>query len=195
MLRINNLTCARNENILFSNVSIAVNPGAVLQVNGANGTGKTTLLRTIAGLLRAQAGKIELFDMDICYVGHKSGLHPDLTVQQNLEFLHMLDNNGVPINVEQSLSYFRVQTKKGVKCGELSAGQLQRVSLTRLLFTKAKLWLLDEPLANLDLQAVTLLLELCKNHLSSGGLLVIATHNPLNLNEYPLHELQLQNYV
>lgn len=195
MLRINNLTCARNENILFSNVTVAINPGEVLQINGANGIGKTTLLRTIAGLLRAQAGKIEYGEMDICYIGHKSGLHPDLTVQQNLEFLHMLDNNGASTKVDQALTYFSVQNKKQIKCGELSAGQSQRVSLTRLLFTKAKLWLLDEPLANLDLQAVALLLALCKRHLSSDGLLVIATHNPLNLNEHPLHELQLQNYV
>lgn len=194
MLQIKSLACARNDMLLFRDISLVLKQGEVLQILGKNGSGKTTLIRTIAGILRPQAGKIELNNMGICYVGHKSGLHPDLTVQQNLAFLRLLENFPETTIVANALKYFSLEDKQHVKCAELSAGQWQRVSLARLFITSAKLWLLDEPTANLDTHALQLLQLLCIKHLQAGGLIVIATHNVLNFSPINTALLQLEEH-
>lgn len=196
MLQLKSLACHRNNKTLFSNVDFVVQAGQALQIIGPNGCGKSTLLRAIAGLIRPFAGQV-LCAPDICYIGHKAGLHPDLTVLENLHFLQALssDKNAIQAEiVNTGLDYFRIQHKKHVKYGDLSAGQCQRVSLVRLCMTSAKVWLLDEPLANLDAEASVLFCGLCIRHLTSGGIIVVATHNSLELFPYEVMSICLENH-
>lgn len=117
---------------------------------------------------------------DLCYVGHNPGLHPALTVWQNLLFIEAL----LPTTagtILSALEYFKLDHKRSNKLSELSKGQVQQLSLSRLCLTRAKLWILDEPLANLDHGATKLLCDLCVAHLERGGILIYATHHKLHL--------------
>lgn len=193
MLTVTNLACARNEKFLFTRVSFTVTSGQVLHIVGSNGIGKTTLLRTIAGLFPPSCGQIIVDKANICYVGHKSGLHPDLTVLQNLQFLQgLMDETKVAKNILQTLEYFDIGTSANKKIADLSAGFVQKVSLARLLLSTAKIWLLDEPLAHLDQNAGKSLERLCCDHLQNKGVIVFASHNDFNITkEYDAQTFKL----
>lgn len=189
MIEITDLQCVRNEQILFQKVSFTLNSGEVLQVLGANGIGKSTLLRAIA--LRLAPGSF-------CYIGHKHNLHPALTVSENLQFLQALQpsiTNYTDSYLSSALKYFCMQHFANKPSHELSAGQLQRVSLARLFLTTAKLWLLDEPTANLDAAAQQLFVKLCEQHLHNAGMIICATHNTFEFSASNHTTIRLQGYV
>jgi heme exporter protein A len=189
MIEITDLRCVRNEEILFQKVSFVVNPGEALQILGPNGIGKSTLLRAIAA--RQRPGSF-------CYIGHKHNLHSALTVSENLHFLQALlphnskDNAG---SLHAALEYFGMQRSANKPSHELSAGQLQRVSLARLALTTAKLWLLDEPAANLDAAAQQLFISLCERHLRNAGMIICATHNIFEFSAANATIIRLQEYA
>lgn len=167
-------------------------PGQALQLTGANGSGKTTLLQTIAGLLTPVCGKITIDRSDICYIGHKCDFHPDLTIVQNLEFLQALFSMRVDINqIKEALQYFNLIKLANKKFVALSAGQKQRASLTRLLLTTKRIWLLDEPLANLDAEGANLLQKICTNNLASKGMILLATHQLFDMTPFEYVQLRL----
>lgn len=197
MLEVKNFTCVRNTVNLFQPIQFALAYGEVLQIAGNNGVGKTTLLKTVAGLLPDYAGEIKLTPQQICYLGHRSALHPQLTVAQNLHFFYSLHwrNDAKIISLRSALEYFNVGHKMMAMCKDLSAGQQQRVNLSKLLLTQAKIWLLDEPLINLDAQGTNLLQDLCKQHLAASGVLLIATHRYLELDPYVSKKLILENLL
>ncbi len=185
MLSVSNLICSRNEQRLFAKISFELLPGQMLQITGKNGSGKSTLLKTIVGLLKSDAGNIQPQHDDMCYIGHNNNLHAALTVKQNLNYLHSLHavaGLSTINDVQRGLEYFSLQDKAAVKCSELSAGQLQRVSLSRLCWVQKRVWLLDEPIANLDIAGIDALRLLCEKHLFEGGIIVLATHAALALN-------------
>lgn len=189
MIEITDLQCVRNEQALFEKVSFVLNRGEILQVLGANGIGKSTMLRTIAQ--QQQPGTF-------CYISHKHNLHPALTVCDNLIFLQAL----LPDSTDEensklrfALAYFDLQHCADKPSHELSAGQLQRVSLARLCLTKAKLWILDEPTANLDAVAQQLLINICEQHLINQGMIICATHNILQFPPTSSKTIRLQKYA
>lgn len=197
MLSVKNLICARNDHILFRNVGFELRAGQALQILGKNGVGKTTLLKTLAGLLRPAHGQITLPACALHYVGHKAGLHPDLSVWQNLLFLQALmpHLHADHATMLQALAFFNLTRSKDCKYGALSAGQAQQLLLVPLYFTLASLWLLDEPLAHLDSAANALLAQLCMQHLARGGILVFTTHQKLELSPYAVQTLALEQHV
>lgn len=190
MIEITNLSCVRNEQILFQKVNFALNPGEVLQVLGPNGIGKSTLLRAVAA--RQLPGSF-------CYIGHQHNLHPALTVTENLLFLQALLPSTAITNINASLNsalkYFCMQHFANKPSHELSAGQLQRISLARLCLTTAKLWLLDEPAANLDTAAQQLFVNLCDQHLRNAGIIICATHNIFEFSAANTTTILLQEYA
>jgi len=189
MIEITDLQCVRNEQILFQKISFILNPGEVLQVFGPNGIGKSTLLRAIAA--RQIPGSF-------CYIGHKHNLHPALTVAENLRFLQVLlpnITNQTDSSLCAALKYFCMQRFYHKPSYELSAGELQRISLTRLRLTTAKLWLLDEPVANLDVAAQQLFINLCEQHLLNGGIIICATHITFEFMAANSTTIRLQEYA
>jgi len=192
MLEVIGLACSRNDVVLFSNLSFQVAAGVAVQLRAANGSGKTTLLKTIAGLLPAAVGKIAVHG-SLIFLGHNANLHPTLSARENLAFLSTLTPSNSKITnqqLDQALAFCNLTQQRNTPCAELSAGQRQRVNLARLYLSAAKLWLLDEPFANLDQTAQKLVLQLCAKHLSNTGALLVASHHEVIMPEAQLLDLE-----
>lgn len=171
---------------ILHNVSIHLSAGGLLHLRGANGAGKTTLLKIIAGLLHPTAGSIHfaghsihddlgVYQSQIAYVGHKSGISPYLTIRENCAFdLHYHHEN-----IHDLAAIFKLQDSLDHVCGLLSAGQRRQVALLRLWMTKARLWLLDEPLVALDDTALALVMAKIDKHRAEGGAVLLTSHQNL----------------
>jgi heme exporter protein A len=173
LLKTENLVCRRGGEALFTPVSLALGSGALLILRGPNGSGKTSLLRAIAGLLPFE-GTVE--KRSACLIGHKGGVHDDLTVSEHLAFWKNLCLQGLGFSDEDILGALSLTSLATRRAGMLSQGQRQRLSLCRLLIDKAPLWLLDEPTTALDEAGVHLLAALLKAHGDGGGAAIIASH-------------------
>jgi heme exporter protein A len=184
------LCAKRGGRILFAGISFSVDAGAALLVTGPNGAGKTTLLRSLAGFLPLEAGEVRLdgtgADMSIAeqchYVGHANAVKPSLTVAENAAFwTGFLGGSGAPDRLGRALDAFGLTALRDIPAGYLSAGQRRRAGLMRLMLADRPLWLLDEPTSSLDAAAQAALADVANRHLAAGGLVVAATHLPLNL--------------
>ena len=185
------LACARGERRLFENLSFKVRAGQALAVEGANGAGKTSLLRLLAGFLAPTAGRVvirqdgkdsdDAEDRDKCvgWLGHHDGLKPQLTVAEQLIFYAGLYGRAVDAAVLERVGLAR---QAELPCRYLSAGQRRRLALARLLVSQRPLWLLDEPFAALDTSGQALVAQLMALHCGQGGIIIAATHDPLGLN-------------
>lgn len=191
MLQVIELACSRNETVLFKNLSFSLMPGQGLQLQAANGIGKSTLLKTIAKILPISVGKVKL-SCTLLYCGHNNNLHPSLTPKQNLSYILSLRHKTRMQQICDALIVVGLQDFIDVPCSLLSAGQLQRIVLAQLVLSKEVLWLLDEPMNNLDVAAQELLQNLCLQHLNGAGMLMIATHNQLNFCN---HKIYLEQYA
>lgn len=180
-IRVRGLAVRRGERLLFEALDFDLAPGGVLLVRGANGVGKSTLLMTLAGIVRAEAGTVEGIEpVALHLLNYQSGLKGRLGVAENLRFWRdMYGASGV--SVEAALERVGIGTLAGLETGYLSSGQLRRLSLARLLVSPRPLWLLDEPSAALDAAGEALLGQLIDDHRASGGMAVIATHHDLPL--------------
>ncbi len=194
MLEVSELHLWRGDRHLLRGVNLALAPGQALQLLWPNGTGKTSLLRAIAGFIHPESGQVrwkgqsitadrDAFHRDLAYQGHESALKSDLSATENLHFAGELRNGASAAQIQQALLGLGLQ---GLRADQpvrsLSAGQQRRVALARVLLWDASLWLLDEPAANLDASGQQILCELLQRHLRGGGMAVMAAHQPLPLD-------------
>ena len=188
MLSGHDLTCVRGERPLFAGIDLAVNPGDWLHVRGENGTGKTSLLRLLAGLATPEAGQVSWcgqpiaqaaqdYRRELIFLGHRAAVKDELTALENLELAAALDGCELPQPEAMTvLRRFGLQGREDLAVRFLSAGQKRRVLLARLVTRKARLWILDEPFTALDTKAVGMLAGVVGQHLADGGMAVITSH-------------------
>lgn len=196
ILQVSNLKCVRGERLLFDHLGFRLESGELLYLRGANGSGKTSLLRILCGLSRAEAGQV-LWDghpaqeqhgrgeenhQALFYLGHHNALQEALTVEENLAFYSALA--GVRLDTSDTTRALERMGLGGCQrrlVRHLSQGQKRRVSLSRLLLTKASLWILDEPFVALDHDSMALLAEVVAEHLRRAGLAVLTSHQPVDI--------------
>jgi heme exporter protein A len=189
------IRCVRGGREVFSALDFETSSGEALAVTGPNGSGKTSLLRLIAGLLTVAGGSIDLEGGDTelnlpeqtHYLGHRDALKPALSVLENLAFWRDF-MGGEALDPEQSLATVGLDHAARLPAAYLSAGQRRRLSIARLLAVRRPVWLLDEPTNALDAAGQGLFTGLMTDHLARGGLIVAATHAPLGL---PARELRI----
>jgi heme exporter protein A len=195
------LTVIRGDRCLFEGVDFALKTGELLIVEGPNGSGKTTMLRAIAGLIDPDEGTIrwndtnvkrirQSFHGDLVWMAHRPGFKGDLTLMENLRFEAGLRNMSISA-AERHLARLGVAAVTRIPFRALSAGQQRRVALARLIMARARLWLMDEPFTNLDTAGQDLVLEALQEHLRAGGMCVMATHRQFDLDA-PTHRIRLQ---
>lgn len=182
------VTCVRGGREVFSGLDFEVAAGETLAVTGYNGSGKTSLLRLVAGLLMPTEGTIALeggeAELTLAeqahYLGHRDALKPALSVEENLSFWQNF-LGGETSDADESLKAVGIDHAAHLPAAYLSAGQRRRLSLARLLAVRRPVWLLDEPTAALDAAGQELFSGLMREHLARGGLIVAATHGPLGI--------------
>ena len=190
-LQINFLELYRNDDRIFSEISFDLSEGQHLLISGANGTGKTSLLRVICGLTIPTGGTIlwnQLATNNIdcryyehlAYLGHKNALIPELTVRENLEYT--FEGNQSMNRTSSVLEAFGLNKYLDQFAEKLSNGQIRKIALSRILLSEKTLWILDEPVANLDTSGTQFLLAEMQAHLDQGGMLITTS----NLNDQTL---------
>lgn len=193
-LEANALECVRGGRTLFQNLSFSLGPGELLEVSGANGSGKTSLLRMLCGLLAPAAGEIlwggekiralkEEYLKELAYLGHANGVKAELSAAENLRIQYGLAEGRRPDEERIVAALERMGLGGGLwrPAKMLSQGQQRRLALARLLISGRALWILDEPLTALDSAAVQLVQAVVGEHLDGGGLAVLTTHQPLSV--------------
>ncbi|MDP4944720.1 MAG: cytochrome c biogenesis heme-transporting ATPase CcmA [Alishewanella sp.] len=195
------LSCVKQDRVLFEQLSLHLKPGELLQIKGKNGAGKSSLLRILAGLAQPDEGQLQYlaqplpaalsdYAANLCFIGHQSGIHEQLTAIENLQFwqaasdLHIKDEFML-------LAELGLAGLEDIPCRMLSAGQQRRVSLARLWATSAQIWILDEPFTALDQSAIVSLQQHFIAHLQRGGAIILTTHQPLSIEYHALRALEI----
>jgi heme exporter protein A len=203
MLEAIDLECVRGERRIFSALSFDLDPQEVLQLFGANGSGKTSLLRIVAGLVSPAAGEVrwrgepisalgEDYHREILYIGHANAIKDELTAIENLRVASMLSGRKIDEAMGfDALAHLGLKGRENLPARALSQGERRRAALARMLLCDAALWILDEPLTSLDREAAVEIEAIIESHLARGGAALIATHHELNVSGAASKRLEL----
>lgn len=207
MLHLDAVTCIKQERCLFENLSFSIKPKQIIQLEGANGAGKTSLLRILAGFDDPDEGGVyfnqqaikkcrEDYAAQLLFIGHKTGVNSQLTAIENCQF--WLTTHGYNYINAQSVDLYEILNKLGllgledIPVRQLSAGQQRRVALARLWMNNATLWLLDEPFTAVDKKGVALLQQRFSEHLAAGGAILLTSHQDLSSQFSQLQRITLE---
>ncbi|MEG8235031.1 cytochrome c biogenesis heme-transporting ATPase CcmA [Pseudomonas orientalis] len=196
------LSCERDLRLLFEHLDLRLAGGDMVQVSGPNGSGKTSLLRLLAGLMQPTAGVVRLngrplaeqrteLARSLVWIGHAAGIKDVLTAEENLSWLSALHHRASRDAIWQALAAVGLKGFEDVPCHTLSAGQQRRVALARLYLPGAPLWILDEPFTALDKHGVAQLEEHLARHCEQGGTVLLTTHHSLTRLPAGYRELDL----
>ena len=189
-LIVNDLSCQRGYNELFSNLSFELSPGEILRISGVNGSGKTSLLRIIAGISSGESGNVTFnnnpagsiaYQSDIFYLGHLPALSPELHCKENLDYLTQLNGINTDQLIDDALANVGLINYKHEYAANLSAGQKRRVVLAALFVTQSRIWLLDEPFTAIDADGIKSLENQITKHCENGGFCILTTHQDSKL--------------
>jgi len=202
-----NLSCVRDERTLFSGLNFTIEPGEMVQIEGRNGAGKTSLLRILAGLSSPDAGEVrwqgvntrrqrDVFHQQLLYLGHQPGIKSVLTAFENLAFYLSVNRQSVKGKADADTIYQALENVgllgyEDVTVAQMSAGQQRRVALARLWLSDAPLWILDEPLTAIDKEGVATLIALFEQHTQQGGMVLLTTHQDLQGMNRDVRKLRL----
>ncbi len=201
MLIAENLSCIRADRLLFKQLGFCLQEGSLLLIKGPNGSGKTSLIKALCGLLPLESGEILWdgkpafdnpdFKRELMYIGHKSAVKQDATVRENIAFWAKLHKT--ELLVPAAMRFFDLERYADAPARELSAGWQRKVALARLIVAPCKLWLLDEPTNFLDEEAVILMANLIESRVKQGGVVIIASH--IINSAVASHTLSLEDFI
>jgi heme exporter protein A len=189
-ISVNSATCYKNNVAIFNDINLSLKNGDVALISGANGSGKTTLIKSISGIQNLESGAILLNNIDIShrdsdfveniiYIGHKNSLNSDMTVHENLVYLMALDSSSKIKDysrIEKAMNYFDIQKYKDYFVSDLSEGNKKKTSLARLIISDKKIWILDEPLSNLDNFSIEIFIKLIIENQKNNGISILSSH-------------------
>ena len=202
-LETSRLACVRGERRLFADIGFRLQDGELLYLQGPNGSGKTSLLRILCGLTPPATGEIhwrgtpisrhgEDYRRELCYLGHQNALKEELTPLENLLSAAKIADEALDADTAvDALQTFGLSGHEDLPCRYLSQGQKRRVALARLCYERRTLWILDEPFVALDAAASALVSRLISTHLQRGGLVVLTTHQTVDIAAGAVHHLRL----
>jgi len=190
-LAVEHLQCIRDDRVLFEDLNFSLSAGQLLQIEGPNGCGKTSLLRILCGLTLPTEGIVYWNNQDIqsirsdygailTYIGHTQGVKAELTPLENLAMARALAATPTNVDLADALSQVGLYGFEDVPTRTLSAGQQRRVALARLLINDAALWILDEPFTALDKKAIAMVEEWLNTYTKGGGMAVLTSHHTVN---------------
>ena len=194
----------RGERCLFRDLCLALPEGAVLHVSGANGCGKTSLLRVLCGLSEPEEGEIrwrgqsirhcrEDFQLAFAWLGHLNGFKAELSARENLAFSVSLRRRTDPEVRNNTLDQVGLGAVADLPCRVLSAGKKRRLSLATIMLSAARLWILDEPFTNLDAKGRDMISEMLDRHCADGGAAIVASHQELGIEQRYLQHLEMED--
>ena len=201
-LRAENLRCERGDVVLFEGLHVDLGPAEVLQVKGANGSGKTSLLRILCGLSQPDDGYVSWCGRDIqeyraeyhrelVYVGHTNAIKADLNVLENLQSSRAISGHPEGLSLQEVIARMSLEEHVDVPAGRLSSGQKRRLAFARLLSVQSRLWILDEPLNSLDADSRKKVCSCMMEHVRGGGSVILTSHEDIDWQANVVKEVSL----
>ena len=203
MLEVRELECVRGDHRLFKGLNFTLQPGELLHLRGANGAGKTSLLRTICGLMAPADGEVlwkgenirslrDEFNRGLTYLGHFNGIKGELSAIENLQVSSSLYGTKISEkSILDALQKIGLAGREDLPTKVLSQGQKRRVALARLLICDTTLWVLDEPFTALDVHAVDMLKQLISDHVKAQGMVILTTHQHVEIDAGEIKDVNL----